>query len=138
MKSLKIRAIAINSLSAATHDLHPVTRPAHGWLRAVREVLGLPRAAVARTLRVSDAAVQDYEKAEKTDTITLGTFRRVAAALDCELVVALVPLDGRTFADLAAAHDPEIAHLKATEHSMNLEAQGSGDLDQQIKDRLGP
>ena len=131
------KAIALNSLMAVTRDLRSIARPAHGWLRAVREALRLPRAAVARTLNVSASAVQDYEKAEKTDTITLGTFRRVAAALDCELVIALVPRNGRTFADLAAALDPEITHLKATEHSMALESQGSDDLARQIKERLG-
>lgn len=136
MHSSRNKAIALKSLEDVTKNLTGVVRPAHGWLRAVREALGLPRASLARTLHVSASAVQDYERAEKNDAITLATFRRVAAALDCELVVALVPRQGRSFVDLAAALDPEIVHLKATEHSMNLEAQGSGDLPQQIKERL--
>lgn len=136
MNKASKQVIALKSLSAVTQSLRPVNRPAHGWLRAVRQALGLSGAALGRTLRVTPSAVQDYEKAEAADTITLATFRRVAAALDCELVVALVPRDGRTFMDLATSRDADIAHLKATEHSMNLEAQGSDDLDQQIKERL--
>lgn len=128
MKRLKSVAIAFNSLDSVTQSTRPVSRPVHGWLAAVRQALGLSRAAVAATLKVTPAAVQSYEKAEKNDAITLATLRRVAGAMDCELVVALVPRNGLTFALLAARHDPDFAHLRATEHSMALEDQASNDL----------
>lgn len=121
-------AIAINSLDSVIQTIRPVSRPVHGWLAAVRKALGLSRAAVAASLRVSPAAVQSYEKAEKADAITLATLRRVAGALDCELVVALVPRNGLTFAQLAERRDPDFVHLRATEHSMALENQASHDL----------
>lgn len=128
MKLRKSTAIAINSLDSVTRSICPVSRPVHGWLAAVRNALGLSRAAVAATLKVTPSAVQDYEKAEKADAITLATLRRVAGAMDCELVVALVPRSGLTFAQLAARHDPDFVHLRATEHSMALENQASHDL----------
>jgi predicted DNA-binding mobile mystery protein A len=115
-------------LDSVTQTLRPISRPVHGWLTAVRQALGLSRAAVAVTLKVTPAAVQSYEKAEKNDAITLATLRRVAGAMDCELVVALVPRNGLTFAQLAARRDPDFAHLRATEHSMALENQASHDL----------
>ena len=130
MPSSPLKAIAITSLEQSTRDLRPVSRPVHGWLQAVRQALGVPRRAVAEALGVTTSAIQAYEKAEKADAITLGTLRRAAGALDCELVVALVPRHGRSFGQLAADHDPEVAHLRATEHSMALEAQASGDLPQ--------
>ncbi len=120
--------ITISSLDSVTQSIRPVSRPVHGWLTAVRNALGLSRAAVAATLKVTPSAVQDYEKAEKNDAITLATLRRVAGAMDCELVVALVPRNGLTFAQLAARRDPDFAHLRATEHSMALEDQASHDL----------
>lgn len=128
MKRLKSTAIAIDSLDSVTQTIRPVSRPVHGWLAAVRNALGLSRAAVAASLKVTPAAVQDYEKAEKADAITLATLRRVAGAMDCELVVALVPRNGLTFGQLAARRDPDFAHLRATEHSMALEDQASHDL----------
>lgn len=128
MKLHKSTAIAIDSLDSVTRAIRPVSKPVHGWLAAVRNALGLSRAAVAASLNVTPSAVQDYEKAEKADAITLATLRRVAAAMDCELVIALVPKDGLTFAQLAARRDPDFAHLRATEHSMALEAQASHDL----------
>lgn len=128
MLNAKSKVIAINSLDATTHGIRPAPRPVHGWLHAVRTALGLSRAAIAKPLGVSPSAIQSYEKNEKAETITVGTLRHAAAALGCELVVALVPRHGRTFAELAADYDPDLAHLRATEHSMALENQASGDL----------
>lgn len=128
MNRPKSIAIAIESLDSVTQTIRPVSRPVHGWLAAVRNALGLSRAAVAASLKVTPSAVQDYEKAEKADAITLATLRRVAGAMDCELVVALVPRNGLTFEQLAARRDPDFAHLRATEHSMALEDQASHDL----------
>ena len=128
MPKHRIKVIAANSLDQTTRDLRPVPRPVHGWLQAVRQATGLPRRHVAEALGVTPSAIQAYEKAEKSDTITLGTLRRAAAALDCELVVALIPRNGRSFAELAADQDPDLVYLRATEHSMALEAQASGDL----------
>jgi predicted DNA-binding mobile mystery protein A len=128
MKLHERQAIALSSLDSVISGLRPVSRPVHGWLRAVRQALGLSRAAVSGRLHLTPQAIQGYEQAEKNDVITLATLRRAAAALDCELVITLVPTGGRTFTALAAEHDPEQAHLRATEHSMALEAQASGDL----------
>ena len=41
--------------------------------------------------QVTGSAVRKLEEAEATDAITLGSLRRAAAALDCELQYALVP-----------------------------------------------
>lgn len=128
MKRPESVVIALNSLDTVTRATRPISRPVHGWLTAVRNALGLTRASVAATLKVTPSAVQEYEKAEKADAITLATLRRVAAAMDCELVVALVPKNGLTYAELAARRDPAFAHLRATEHSMALEDQASHDL----------
>ena len=134
--STNSKLIGIKSLQSVTKDITPVPRPAHGWLRAVREALGLSRARIAQKLRVSVPTIQNYEKREKADTITLASMRRMAAAMDCELVVTLVPRNGSSFVALAAEHDPATKHLRATEHSMALENQGSGDLEQRIHQHL--
>jgi predicted DNA-binding mobile mystery protein A len=66
-------------------------RPATGWVKAIRQALGMSSLALARRLAVTDSAVRKFEQAERKDAITLGTLRKVAAALDCELQYALVP-----------------------------------------------
>jgi predicted DNA-binding mobile mystery protein A len=110
--------------------------PTKGWLLAVREGLGLTRAAIAKRLSLSTTAIQAFEQSEARGTISIQSLRKVADALDCEVVIKLVPKRGQSFIDLAAQHDPEMANLRATEHSMTLEAQGSGDLEQRKREHF--
>lgn len=74
---------------AASHPLPP--RPPAGWLRAIREALGMTSGVLAERLGVTASGARKLEQAEAVDAITLGTLRRVAEALDCDLQYALVP-----------------------------------------------
>jgi predicted DNA-binding mobile mystery protein A len=100
--------------------------PKGGWLRAIRISLGLPAVLLAKKIGVKPASLSELEHSEANGTITLNSLRKVAAAMDCELVYAIVP---RTSLD-------EILNQKAGEkarsilgrvgHSMKLEAQEVG------------
>jgi predicted DNA-binding mobile mystery protein A len=88
LKTLPLRQL--DSTLAAWRAL-PKSRPARGWLRAVREALGMTTRQMAQAVGVTQAAVVDIERTEAKGDITLATLRRYAAALDCEVVYALVP-----------------------------------------------
>ena len=66
-------------------------RPALGWVRAIRDSLGMTAAQFAARLGVSQPRVIALEKAEGKGRLTLQTLEKAAAALDCTLVYALVP-----------------------------------------------
>jgi len=68
-----------------------VVRPTAGWLRTVRERLGLTLSEIADRLKVTPPAVRSFEQAEAEDRITLASLRRAAAAMECELIYVLVP-----------------------------------------------
>ncbi|WP_310151900.1 mobile mystery protein A [Bosea sp. BE125] len=112
--------------------LKPIERykqPPKGWLRAIRDALGMTGVQFARRLGVSPQSVDALEKSEATGSIKLDTLRRAAEALDCTLVYALVPntsLEGVVTdrARAIALHD-----LGRVAHTMKLEAQGTGDAD---------
>jgi len=74
---------------AAKHPLPP--RPPAGWLRAIREALGMTSGVLAERLGVTASGARKLEQSEAADAITLGTLRRVADALDCDLQYVLVP-----------------------------------------------
>jgi predicted DNA-binding mobile mystery protein A len=78
---------------------------------------------LARRLGVSHSTVLSYEKAELTGRIQIDTLRRVADALDAELIVALVPR--QPIIDTLRARAREIAkqEMSATVQSMRLENQ---------------
>jgi len=66
-------------------------RPHSGWVKAIRNALGMSQAALGRRLGISGAAVAKLERAETGGGITLAKLAEVAAGLDCTVVYALVP-----------------------------------------------
>lgn len=105
----------------------PAARPAGGWLRAVRQTLGLAQARVAKNAGVTKQAYAQFERGETKGTLSLGSLQRAAEAMDCELVYYLAPR-AQSYGELATRLDPDFAHLQASEHSMALEGQAVGDL----------
>jgi predicted DNA-binding mobile mystery protein A len=105
-------------------------KPARGWLRAVRSVLGFSQEQVAKKIAMTRQSYADLEAAEQRGAISLNSLQRAAEAMDCELVYFLVPREtaARTYSELAQIHDPAFKHLQASEHSMALENQAVGDL----------
>ena len=67
--------------------------PVRGWIRAIRESLGMSSADLAGRLGTTRQAVSQMERSEVDGSIRLETLRRAAEALDCTLVYALVPND---------------------------------------------
>jgi len=66
-------------------------RPSRGWIKAIREALGMTTAQLAGRIGVSQPRAVAIEQAERTGALTLDSLERAARALDCELVYALVP-----------------------------------------------
>ena len=100
-------------------------RPAAGWLKAIREALGMTATHQAKTLGVNTSTVTRLEQSEADDTISLGSLRRAAEALGCELQYALVPK--RPLAETLEARAIALARqqMAAISHSMALEAQAT-------------
>ena len=102
-------------------------RPPRGWIRAIREALGMEQVQLAKRLTVSPAAVAQMEKQEEQGKIQLDTLKRAAQALDCELVYLLLPR--RPLDVVVQERRSEIARkqLDTVEHTMRLEDQGVED-----------
>jgi predicted DNA-binding mobile mystery protein A len=111
-----------------------VPRPPKGWIRAIREALGLSSAELAKRMKANRSLIVQQEKAEADDRITLKSLRAFANALDCDLVYAFVPRAG----DLeqlmeARARAAAKTNVLGVEHSMALENQASGNLEEAIE-----
>ena len=83
------------------------------WVRAVRQAVGMPAEEFARRMGVQEREVYRMEKAEEESRIELGSLRRAAEALDCELIYALTPRMG-TLGEMAAGH------REAREEALNI------------------
>lgn len=98
-------------------------RPPRGWLRAIREALGMTAAQFARRLNVSQPRIPALEQAEIDGTVTLATLRRAAEALDCAFVYALVPRQPLETLLMERAHAVASEKLARIDHTMRLENQ---------------
>jgi len=99
------------------------SRPSDGWIKTIRNALRMSSSALAERIGVSDSAVRKMEVAEASDAITLGSLRRAASALDCELQYALVPRQSLEDKLEVRAHDVARERVEAVAASMVLEDQ---------------
>jgi predicted DNA-binding mobile mystery protein A len=132
----KFRQLRLSQLDRTLQDMRtPPPRPTSGWISSVREALGITLDQIGKQTGSSRQAVQQLERAEATDRITLGALRRTAEAMGCELVYALVPKSG-TFAELAErpVRDRAARDVKSVMHTMMLEDQKPENADQLIED----
>jgi predicted DNA-binding mobile mystery protein A len=111
-----------------------VARPVKGWVRAIREAIGVSSADLAKTMGTSRQLSLQQEKAEAEDRITLKSLRTLANALDCDLIYALVP-KAASLEDLMSnrARIQAKKNVLGVEHSMALEDQAVGNVDEAIE-----
>jgi predicted DNA-binding mobile mystery protein A len=107
----------------------PSATPPRGWIRAIRETLGMPRAELARRLGVTGQAVAKLEGSEAEGSIRLDSLRRAAEALDCTLVYALVPNASLEEIVDRRAHELARRQVGHAQQTMLLEDQHGGDED---------
>ncbi len=98
--------------------------PPKGWIRAIRDALGMSGAQLGRRMGVKAQSVADIEKSEASGAIQLKTLRRAAEALDCAVVYALIPRS--SLKNMVEGRARELARRKiiGVAHTMDLEAQG--------------
>ncbi len=130
MKKQHLAAQARSHLGERFASIGPVRRftpPAKGWIKAVREALGMTTEQLARRLRIKQPSVIALERSEVKGSIELATLRRVAEALDCTLVYALVPNKSLETTIYERAREFARRRLEPVEHSMLLEDQKVAD-----------
>jgi predicted DNA-binding mobile mystery protein A len=116
----------LNSKMLGFTALKQVAMPPTGWIKAIRNALGMSMQQLGAKLNVSKQGVMDIEKREKDGSITIKSLREIAHALDMQLVYGFVPNDGSLDA-LIEKRATELATqiVMRTAHSMKLEDQAN-------------
>jgi predicted DNA-binding mobile mystery protein A len=102
--------------------------PRRGWLRAIRESLGITARQLASRTGTDMASVLRLEEREVKQTASLQALEKAARAMGCKLVYAIVPESSagnsleKLLEEKALATAREIS--KSVGHSMRLEKQG--------------
>jgi predicted DNA-binding mobile mystery protein A len=94
MKIARIAAQSRARLDERFRQFGPAERyraPSRGWIRAIREALGMSTAQLAKRMGVRQPSIVGLERSEEKGSVELATLRRAAEALGCSLVYVLVP-----------------------------------------------
>jgi predicted DNA-binding mobile mystery protein A len=130
---LKYKLIARQQLDKTLSDyavLKQNAPPVKGWIRAIREALGMSGKQLANRLKVSQPRIPRLEQDELSGVVSLKTMRQAAEAMDCVFVYAIVPRTTLEESVRAQARKVAEARAQRVSHSMLLEAQNLSDKEQ--------
>jgi len=122
----KDRALARKHLDSKLNTIKRssnVLRPPKGWIKAIREALGMTAEQLATRIGVTKPRVYEIEKAEISGSITLDSLERAAHALECKLVYTLIPKQPLQEAVDMRAMEIAKKRIRAASHTMTLEDQ---------------
>jgi len=123
-KSLQLQQINNKMFKFAL--LTQVAVPPVGWIKAIRQAVGMSMQQLGNKLSISRQGVMDIERREQDGSITIKSLREVARAMDMQLVYGFVPNDGSLEA-LIEKRAKELATsiVLRTANTMKLEDQAN-------------
>ena len=114
-------------------DLTMFPAPKSGWIKTIRNALGMTSYQLAKRMGSSRTNISKIEKSEQKGSISLAMLEQIAQTLNCKLVYCLVPV--KPFDKILEDRAKMIAKKKIglVNYSMILEQQGltSKQLEQQ-------
>lgn len=105
------------------HRDAPTVAPRSGWIRAIRDALGMSTSELAHRVGLTKGRVSQIERAEQDRSLTLDTLERVADALGCRVEYVLVPRQPLDDMVREQAQAKAAAEIAAVDHTMALEDQ---------------
>ena len=108
----------------AFQSLQEESLPPQGWIRFVRQSIGMSLRQLGERMGITAQSLSDIEHREPEGKVTLSTLRDAAEALDMRLVYAFVPKQG-TMQDMVRRQARKLAEdaVARTSISMSLEEQ---------------
>ena len=146
----KVQRLIIERTISPWKKLRTKRRPPSGWLKAVRGALGINTRQLAKRCGVQHSSILRIEKNEIQNKISIESLKKIASAMDCQLVYAIVPKGEYNSLEEIIDHRAELlAHklIKKADHTMQLEAQGTSSkeiktqtkkLANELKTRMDP
>lgn len=109
--------------------------PPRGWMKAIREALGMTARQLAVRMGVSPSRIPVIEKAEVTGGTTIKTLREAAEAMNCTFVYAFVPIKPLDEILRDRVVQKTRKNIMRLDHTMRLENQAllKSDLDDEQK-----
>ena len=92
-KHIKLAREQLDATLGHFEPLKTLVPPGKGWIRAIRDAIGMTGEQLAKRLNINKQRVSRIEHDEKLGKVKIETLRNVAEAMDCVFVYAFVPRD---------------------------------------------
>lgn len=126
MSTKSLQKQQLNNKMLGFASLKQVAIPPTGWIKAIRNALGMTLQQLGNRLNISKQGVLDIENREKEGAITLKALQEVAKAMNMQLVYGFVPNDGSLDALIERrAREVAIQIVQRTAQTMQLEDQAN-------------
>jgi len=112
---------------AALPEPEAFAPPSKGWVRAVRDALGMTLQRLGQRMDMTPQSVADLERSERHGTIQVKTLRRAAEAMNCRLVYAIVPDESLEAMVERRARELVAERMDRLNQTMALEDQAVGE-----------
>jgi predicted DNA-binding mobile mystery protein A len=129
---VKYRKLAIRQLDETMSRYKPLeaVQLRKGWIRAIRDALGMTGEQLAKRLGVNKQRVSRLERDEVLGKVTLKTLHKVAGALDCRFVYGFVPRESLERMVEKNARALAAKRMKRSNQTMRLEKQELSEKEQ--------
>ena len=127
-KKLKNQRLIIKKKINPWKKLRANRRPSRGWLKAVRGALGINTRQLAQRCGVQHSSILKIEKNEIQDKASIESLKKIADAMNCQLIYAIVPKTGYNSLEEIINHQAQLLAYKLmtqVDHTMKLESQGT-------------
>ena len=126
----KLERLSLDKVFDKLRSVIYVKRPTNGWIKTIRESLGMSVSQLAKRVGVGSSRIYKIENDEIDNKLTLNTLENIARALNCELFYVLVPEKPLQTILEEQAKKKVAKESKSVIHSMFLEGQNLDTEDQ--------
>ena len=138
MRNNKLQFQQLNEKIDQLTGLQHVIVPPIGWIKAIRNGIGMTMEQLGKKLSITKQGVMDIEKREKEGAITIKSLQEIAKAMDMKLVYGFVPNEG-DLEQMVETRAIEMATkiVERTSNTMKLEDQANSKerIEKAIKER---
>ena len=138
MKNNKLQFQQLNEKMLQLSVMQHVIVPPIGWIKAIRNGIGMSMEQLGKKLSITKQGVMDIEKREKEGAITIKSMQEIAKAIDMQFVYGFVP-DAGSLDQMIEMRALEMARkiVQRTSTTMKLEDQVNSKerIEKAIKER---
>ena len=138
MRNDKLQFQQLNEKMDKLTVLQHLIMPPIGWIKAIRNGIGMSMEQLGKKLSITKQAVMDIEKREKKGAVTIKSMQEIAKVIDMKFVYGFVPNAG-SLEQMIETRSLEIATkiVQRTSTTMKLEDQVNSKerIEKAIKER---